>query len=73
MVMMDARQCTSTPATVNNVLLRCFQNSVISINNGGEWPPGSPDSTPCDFSLCGYSKNKTFTSPPGSFEDSKIK
>ena len=29
-----------------------------------EWPPRSPDLTPCDFFLWGYIKNKVFTTPP---------
>ena len=29
-----------------------------------EWPPRSPDLTPCDYSLWGHLKNKVFVTPP---------
>ena len=27
------------------------------------WPPKSPDLTPCDFHLCGYTKDKVYVPP----------
>ena len=34
-----------------------------------EWPPRSPDLTPCDFFLWGYLKAKVYTSPPIDLND----
>ena len=40
------------------------ENRVIALQHNVEWPPRSPDLTPCDFFLWGYLKNKVFTTPP---------
>ena len=40
------------------------ENRVIALQHNVEWPPCSPDLTPCDFFLWGYLKNKMFTTPP---------
>ena len=40
------------------------ENRVVALQHNVEWPPRSPDSTPCDFLLWGYLKNKVFTTPP---------
>ena len=40
------------------------ENRVIALQHNVEWPPHSPDLTPCDFFLWGYLKNKVFTTPP---------
>ena len=37
---------------------------VIGLGHDMEWPPRSPDLTPCDFFLWGYLKGKVFSSPP---------
>ena len=37
---------------------------VIGLGHNVEWPPRSPDLTPCDFFLWGYLKGKVFSSPP---------
>ena len=39
-------------------------NRVIALGHNIEWPPRSPDLTPCDFFLWGYLKNKVFITPP---------
>ena len=36
---------------------------VIGLGHDIEWPPCSPNLTPYDFFLCGYLKDKVFTSP----------
>lgn len=54
---------------VRNLILRKFQNRVIALNTPHEWPPRSPDLTPCDFFLWGYLKDRVFTSPPQSLQD----
>jgi hypothetical protein len=40
------------------------ENRVIALQHNVEWPPRSPDLTPCDFFLWGSIKNKVFTTPP---------
>ena len=37
---------------------------VIVLYEDVEWPPRSPDITPCDLFFWGYLKNKVYTSPP---------
>ena len=49
---------------VRNRLQDLFGNRVIALNHAVEWPPRSPDLTPCDFFLWGYLKNKVYNSPP---------
>ena len=39
-------------------------NHVIGFGHNVEWPPRSPDLTPCDFFLWGYLKDKVFSTPP---------
>ena len=42
---------------------------VIALHHNVEWPPRSPDLTPCDFFLWGYLKSKVYTSPPVDLAD----
>lgn len=50
---------------VRDRLIRMFGiNRVIALGHDIEWPPRSPDLTPCDFFLWGYLKNKVFSTPP---------
>ena len=42
---------------------------VIALNHEIEWPPRSPDLTPCDFFLWGHLKDKIYTSPPRDIND----
>ena len=37
---------------------------IIGLGHDVEWPPRSPDLTPCDFFLWGYVKDKVFATPP---------
>ena len=39
-------------------------NRVIGVGHNVEWPPRSPDLTPCDFFLWGYVKDKVFSTSP---------
>lgn len=48
-----------------------FPNHVVALNHAVEWPPRSPDLTPCDFFLWGYVKGKVYVSPPTSIDDLK--
>ena len=41
-----------------------FGNQVVALNHGIEWPPRSPDLTPCDFFLWGYLKARVYRTPP---------
>ena len=38
-----------------------FENRVVALNERVEWPPRSPDLTPCDFFLWGHLKQKVFS------------
>ena len=44
-------------------LRELFGNRVIALHHAVEWPPRSPDLTPCDFFLWGHLKSKVYTSP----------
>ena len=39
-------------------------NHIIGLGHNVEWPPRSPDLTPCDYFLWGYLKDKIFATPP---------
>jgi hypothetical protein len=41
-----------------------FGDQVVALHRPIEWPPLSPDLTPCDFFLWGYVESKVFRSPP---------
>jgi len=49
---------------VRNRLRELFGNQIVSLNEDIEWPPRSPDLTPCDFFLWGYLKERVFRTPP---------
>ena len=46
-----------------------FRNRVIAFGHLREWPPRSPDLTPCDFFLWGYLKSRVYQTPPQNLED----
>ena len=48
-------------------------NRVIGLGHDVEWPPRSPDITPCDFFLWGYIKDKVFSTPPRDIDDLRQK
>ncbi len=54
---------------VRNRLQELFGQRVIALYHAVEWPPRSPDLTPCDFFLWGYLKNKVYTSPPRNIQE----
>ena len=39
------------------------ENRVVGLGHNVEWPPRSPDLTPCDFFMRGYLKDKVFSRP----------
>ena len=43
---------------VRNSLTDVFNTRIIAVNHEVEWPPRSPDLTPCDFFLWRYLKSK---------------
>jgi len=46
-------------------LQEVFGQRIISLGNAVEWPPRSPDRTPCDVFLLGYVTERVFkTTPP---------
>ncbi|KAF2349346.1 hypothetical protein FHG87_019899 [Trinorchestia longiramus] len=56
---------------VRERLNELFGNRIISLNQRIEWPPRSPDLTPCDFFLWGQLKGKVYNSPPRDIYDLK--
>ena len=46
-----------------------FANRVVALYHDVEWPPRSPDMTPCDFLLWGYLKLQVFVNPPRDMQD----
>jgi hypothetical protein len=54
---------------VGDRLRELFGHRVIALHHQVEWPPRSPDLTPCNFFLWGYLKNKVYTSPPRDLND----
>ena len=53
---------------VRDKLREAFVGRVLALGFPTEWPPRSPDLTPCDFFLWGYVKDRVFRSPPPSLE-----
>lgn len=53
---------------VRNKLREVFGNRVLGLGFCQEWPPRSPDLTPCDFFLWGCIKNHVYSSPPATLE-----
>ena len=51
-------------ARVTERLRNLFGNQTVALNHRREWPPRSPDLTPCDFFLWGYVKCKVYKTPP---------
>jgi hypothetical protein len=47
---------------VRRMLQQKFEDRIVALHHGIEWPPRSPDLTPCDFFLWGYLKNKVYSS-----------
>jgi transposase len=54
---------------VKQLLTDVFNNRIIALNHVIEWPPRSPDLTPCDFFLWGHLKSKVYSTPPANLED----
>lgn len=64
-------------ADVFNFLSEHFNNRVIALDypthtgSGMDWPPLSPDLTPCDFFLWGYLKDQVYRRNPETIEELK--
>ena len=54
---------------VTDRLRELFHQRVIAMHQAVEWPPRSPDLTPCDFFLWGYLKDRVFVTPPGTLQE----
>lgn len=66
----DGAPCHRT-INVRNRLREVFQDRIVSINHAIEWPPRSPDLTPCDFFLWGHLKSKVHITPPANIDELK--
>jgi len=49
-------------------LQEAFGHRVMALGFDTEWPPRSPDLTPCDFYLWGHLKNQVYKTPPASLQ-----
>ena len=58
---------------VRNRLLDIFQRRVVALHFPVEWPPRSPDLTPCDYFLWGYLKDKLYRTPPNDINDLRLR
>ena len=54
---------------VRDRLNELFGDQVVALYHNQEWPPRSPDLTPCDFFLWGYIKSRVYRSPPNDVFD----
>lgn len=54
--------------TVSQRLREVFGQRIMALGFPVEWPPRSPDLTPCDFFLWGHVKNQIYKRPPQSLE-----
>ena len=55
---------------VRDRLNEVFGNDrVIGLGHNVEWPPRSPDLTPCDFFMWGYLKGKVYSTPPQDIDE----
>ena len=48
--------------------MKCFEIGFLGLGFCQEWPPRSPDLTPCDIFLWGHIKNQVYSSPPVTLE-----
>ena len=53
-----------TTVAVSEWMTEFFRHKIIAINHPVEWPPRSPDLTPCDYFLWGYLKSQVYKTPP---------
>uniref|UniRef100_A0A1B6CGM5 Uncharacterized protein n=2 Tax=Clastoptera arizonana TaxID=38151 RepID=A0A1B6CGM5_9HEMI len=49
-------------------LRQTFPGHLISLRGDVEWPPRSPDLSPCDYFLWGYLKERVYASKPRTLE-----
>ena len=54
---------------VSTWMIEVFGRKIIALNHPIEWPPRSPDLTPCDFFLWGYLKSRVYQTPPNDLID----
>ena len=58
-----------TANVTRNKLQQVFPNRVIGVRHATEWPPRSPDLTPCDFCLWGYLKQRVYVTPQRTIQE----
>ena len=59
--------------TVRSWLDQHFSGRWLGRRGPHEWPPRSPDLTPCDFYLWGYTKEEVYKTKPRTLEDFEIR
>ena len=58
-----------TAVNISEWMTEFFQHKIIALHHPQEWPPRSPDLTPCDFFLWGYLKSKVYVTAPRDMAD----
>ena len=58
-----------TSVDVSTWMTEFFRDRIIALHHPHEWPPGSPDLTPCDFFLWCHLKSKVFVTAPRDMAD----
>lgn len=58
-----------TSVDVSTWMTEFFRHKIIALHHPNEWPPRSPDLTPCDFFLWGYLKSKIYATAPSDMQD----
>ena len=58
-----------TSVDVSTWTTEFFRHKIIALHHPNEWPPRSPDLTPCDFFLWGYLKSKVYATAPRDMAD----
>lgn len=66
----DGATCHTSNESIAEVR-RLFPGKVISKRGDVDWPPCSPDLTPCDYFLWGYLKNKVYMEKPSTLNELK--
>ena len=58
-----------TSVDISTWMTEFFRHKIIALHHPYEWPPRSPDLTPCDFFLWGYLKSKVYQTAPSDIQD----
>ena len=68
MTFMNNKHVNNSYGTTNHAQ-RTFVVNTYRMNHPREWPPRSPDLTPCDFFLREYINSKVYVNSPANLND----